>query len=304
MDEVEIFNRALSSNEIAAIFNAGSAGKCKPGTPPALACSLMPAAATNQVDQMHTVTVTVTTNGLPVQASVSFSVTGANSANSAGNVTDGNGQAQFTYTGHVAGTDTIRAIATLGELSTTCTATKVWIQPPAEVHDLAVVSLKAPKNINLKGAEPSLTKRVKVQIQNRSPHNETIPNLDTLRELVEVEIVSLGLCSAPEAVLIPGPPNVVPRTLKPKQKLNVFFNVTFTEACDPMKGAGHEDFSYRARVHHTALDGNPDTHPADDECPRAALPGGTDSNPDPSKPLKDTGCAGNAPVLTDVFIKQ
>lgn len=31
IDEAEIFNRALSANEIQAIFNAGSAGKCKPG---------------------------------------------------------------------------------------------------------------------------------------------------------------------------------------------------------------------------------------------------------------------------------
>src|SRR5262249_7843007 len=35
IDEFEIFNRALSSNEVAAIFNAGSAGKCKPECVPA-----------------------------------------------------------------------------------------------------------------------------------------------------------------------------------------------------------------------------------------------------------------------------
>jgi hypothetical protein len=29
VDEVEILNRALSASEIQAIFNAGSAGKCK-----------------------------------------------------------------------------------------------------------------------------------------------------------------------------------------------------------------------------------------------------------------------------------
>ncbi len=37
IDEAEVFNRALSSNEVAAIFNAGSAGKCKP-TGCALTC--------------------------------------------------------------------------------------------------------------------------------------------------------------------------------------------------------------------------------------------------------------------------
>lgn len=41
IDEVEIFNRALSQAEIQAIFNAGSAGKCKPGcqTPLVLTCA-------------------------------------------------------------------------------------------------------------------------------------------------------------------------------------------------------------------------------------------------------------------------
>ncbi|MEP6699273.1 MAG: LamG-like jellyroll fold domain-containing protein [Verrucomicrobiota bacterium] len=34
MDEVEVFNRALVSTEVAAIFNAGSAGKCRSCTPP------------------------------------------------------------------------------------------------------------------------------------------------------------------------------------------------------------------------------------------------------------------------------
>ncbi len=33
-DEVEFFSRALSADEIAAIYNAGSAGKCRPCTPP------------------------------------------------------------------------------------------------------------------------------------------------------------------------------------------------------------------------------------------------------------------------------
>jgi hypothetical protein len=34
IDEVGIYNRALSSAELQAIFNAGSAGKCNPGHPP------------------------------------------------------------------------------------------------------------------------------------------------------------------------------------------------------------------------------------------------------------------------------
>jgi len=34
IDEVELFNRALSQSEIQLIVNAGSAGKCKQGTRP------------------------------------------------------------------------------------------------------------------------------------------------------------------------------------------------------------------------------------------------------------------------------
>jgi hypothetical protein len=110
-------------------------------------------------------------------------------------------------------------------------------------------------------------------------------------------------CSNATVVLHNGPPNKT-KTLKPKQKLTVTFDVTFSCANDPDKGEGHEDFRYLALVHHEAIDGNPDTHPEDDGCPRAALLGGTDSNPDPAKPLKDTGCAGGVDVKTDVFLKQ
>jgi hypothetical protein len=44
VDELEIFNRALSQTEIQAIVNADSAGKCKPATPPpATTCTAPPA---------------------------------------------------------------------------------------------------------------------------------------------------------------------------------------------------------------------------------------------------------------------
>ena len=82
---------------------------------------------------------------------------------------------------------------------------------------------------------------------------------------------------------------------------SVTFDVTYNCANDPLKGAGHEDFRYFATVHHEAIDGQTDTHTADDNCPRAALPGGTDPNPDGK--IKDTGCAGGVDVKTDVFIK-
>ena len=42
IDEVEIFNRALDTSEIAAIYNAGSAGKCKPSPSPTPATTPTP----------------------------------------------------------------------------------------------------------------------------------------------------------------------------------------------------------------------------------------------------------------------
>ncbi len=202
------------------------------------------------------------------------------------------------------GTTTVTCAAVDTSANTnTCTFNVIVSEAPPEVHDLAIIRLKVPKNINLKGAEPSLTKRVVVQIQNRSPHNETITNLS---ELVQVTLTNLKDSEgcAPGAVLIAGVPNQPGRVLKPKQKMNIFLNVTFTGGCvpDAMKGVGHEDFSYRAVVNHAALDGNADTHAADDDCPRAALPGGVDNAAGLN--IKDTGCAGGVDLKTDVFTKQ
>lgn len=148
------------------------------------------------------------------------------------------------------------------------------------VHDLAVLSVHPIKNINLKAAKPALTKRVKVQIQNLSPHSETFTNLTQLANLVTVTLsnVQNSGCTPPTADLIQGPPNK-PKTIKPNGKLNVFFNVTYSTNCvpDSHKGSGHEDFSYTAHVNHGAIDGNPDTNPANDTL--------------------------DADVLTDVFLK-
>jgi hypothetical protein len=90
--------------------------------------------------------------------------------------------------------------------------------------------------------------------------------------------------------------------------LNIFFDVTFTQTCvpDPLKGRGHEDFTWFARVHHDALDGKPDTHPECDVCPRAPVP-----EPNPNGKIKDKGCGAAAghglfgnPLLTDLFLKR
>jgi hypothetical protein len=142
-----------------------------------------------------------------------------------------------------------------------------------------------------------------------------IPDLATLAALVEVQAAALGAgCAAPVAILIPGKPNKVPRTIKPKKKVTVVFTVSFGCAGDPLKTTnkdpGHDDVRWTATVHHTALDGTPDAHAADDLCPRPTLPGGVDPRPEPSHPIKDKGCGGKLPdktlgadVTTDVVVK-
>lgn len=179
-----------------------------------------------------------------------------------------------------------------------------------EVHDMAVISLKAPKKITLSETKPSQTKKVKISIQNRSAHTETIANMGVLTNLVTLTIESLGACPNPVTVL--EPPKSFPVMLASKKKLNLTFNVTIDCANDPAANSssstGHEDYNYIATVHHEAIDGKPDTHLIDDACPHGPLPGGVDPNPDGS--IKDKGCGGKnpdgtlgAPVVTDVTIK-
>lgn len=168
-------------------------------------------------------------------------------------------------------------------------------------HDLSVATVKVPKTVNLTAAKPSVTKRLIVQIQNLSDHDELISDFDTLGRLLQVTVTSRGECAAPSAVLVAGPPNTIPATLGPGEKMNVFFDVTFTRECmnDPLKfnkrtGEG-ADFEYTVTVNHAALYGEADTNPDNDDCPR-----------DPNPATKDKGCGGKGPdgaLLTDVVEK-
>jgi hypothetical protein len=150
---------------------------------------------------------------------------------------------------------------------------------PVDTLDLAVVTVKAPRTVKL-SAGSSVTRRVKVQIQNRSSQDKQI---DTLTGLVSLVAESLATnCPNAQVVLHAGKPNPpTPLVLKPGKKLSVFFDVTFDCANDGAKGIGHEDFRYEATL-------NPaDQDSSNDVCPR---PPGAD----------DTGCAE---VKTDVVVK-
>lgn len=150
---------------------------------------------------------------------------------------------------------------------------------------------------------PSATKLVVVDIQNRGQLNDTVPDLDTLARLVSVQVESLGTnCAAPTATLVPGPPNRVPRTLKPFQHMDVYFDVTYSCANDPLRGRGHEDYRYIARVNRAVLDGNLDTDPTNNVCPRNPVIG-------PDGVVIDPGCGARTPggklgadILTDVVV--
>lgn len=169
------------------------------------------------------------------------------------------------------------------------------------VHDLAVTAIGAPVTVTLTNRKPVQTWPVKVQIQNRSPHPETIADVSMLGNLISLGAYSLDtwLCPDP-SVSLASAQKAFPVTLKPKQKLTVNFEVTFDCAVDAAKSTkkdpGHDDYRYEAAVNHPALDGNADAHPDDDICPRAAL--GPDPWPDGK--IEDKGCDE---VMTDVVLK-
>ncbi len=278
--------------------------------PSAVSCSLVPALATNRVGTTHRVTSTITTNGAPVAGvTADFNViSGPNSGTNGSGVTDGAGQAAFSYSGSETGTDTIQVSGMINSLSFTCAATKVWLA--TGVNDLAVISVKAPKTIALTAKKTSQTRSVRVTIQNRGDHDESLASVDMLSRMVTLALESAGTnCVAPRAQLFAGlPPGPLPVALKPKRKLNVIFRVIFDCGSGPLMRPSHVVFRYVATVHHEAIDGQPDSHPVDDTCPRDALPGGVDPYPDGK--IQDNGCGGKkpdgtrgAPVITDVVIR-
>jgi hypothetical protein len=157
-------------------------------------------------------------------------------------------------------------------------------------NDLALVSVKVPKKVTLSASHPSVTKPVKVTIQNLGSQELSIPDLATLGNLVPLTIESLGFCPAPIPVL-QSPKKGLPVTLGRKKKLTVVYNVTFDCPNDGDSGNGHEDFRYTASVEVSALGDGSDANPANDGCPRA---GSSD----------DKGCNKGADALTDVIAKD
>jgi hypothetical protein len=154
------------------------------------------------------------------------------------------------------------------------------------VRNLAVMKLKAPKKIILKGLP--VVKPVTVTVQNRGTELENI-TADT----VKLDVISLGACASSSAAIIS--PAAFPVTLAPKKKLNVKFSVTYECANDPLpttKTEPHWDYRYEA-----SLAGG-DNNAQDDICPRN--PSGSDNGCGGKKPDKTLG----ADVLTDIVEKE
>jgi hypothetical protein len=184
-------------------------------------------------------------------------------------------------------------------------------------HDISILSIKAPKTITLSATKPSQTKFVIVAIQNQSLEAEIIPDAATLGNLLQLTVQSVGACPNLTATLHNGPPQAVfPITLASKQKLNVYFEVTFDLDCvnHPEKAAKGDptnaDYSYVATLDHSALDGEADADAHDDICPRSVTPP-YEVDPNPDGTIKDKGCGGKKPdktlgadVFTDVVVKQ
>jgi hypothetical protein len=155
----------------------------------------------------------------------------------------------------------------------------------AQAHDFAITALKAPKSLRVATGVPS-TAKITVELQNRSSHSEVIDDLAQLGDLVALAVMPSGPgCGAAPVALDPNSAKKLPIELASKKKLKVTFNATIS--------CSATDYVVDAAVDHSALDGLPDSHPADDVCPRGALPGGVDPNPDGS--VKDKGCGAKLP---------
>ena len=273
-------------------------------TPPTIACTVAPFTATNVVGATHTLTATVTSNGVGrAGVTVTFGVIGGPNAGKTGTaITTAKGQAKFTYTGTGGvGADTIRASATVGGILASALAFEVWTPTP---HDLTITKLTVTKLITLTTAKPIQTKPVKITFKNLSAHAETITDATMLSNLLNLTIESLSNCPAPAYIVSPRTAASLPRTVKPKQSFTAQFDVAYDCANDTRKSTpadpGHEDFRYTAKVNHAALDGIADNNPGNNDCPRP-----------PNLAIGDKGCGSidtathqlGAALITDVFVK-
>ena len=182
------------------------------------------------------------------------------------------------------------------------------------IHDLAVTMIEAPLFLDMTPDNPSEARVVSVGILNRSDHDEVI-NPDKHRGnglttgLVRLKVTVIDndneRCEPAKVVIRPpAPVDRAPTRIKTMQGYGVTFDVTYRctnprprDSKDPTPW----DYSYSATVHHEVLDGNPDSDPSDDICPRQPAPSKRD--------IQDKGCGWKlrgqpfGPNVTDVVLK-
>lgn len=163
----------------------------------------------------------------------------------------------------------------------------------SDIHDLAITNITAPALVNFTKKIASKIIPVKVTIQNRGIYPEMITDASMLNNLISLSTTSLGSCPNPAPVLTSVSPNKYPITLKPKSSLTATYNMTFDCVNDRLKSTPkdphHHDYSFRATVDHSAIDGIADGHSADDTCPRTVAPPYL-LDPYPDGTIKDKGC--------------
>ena len=126
----------------------------------------------------------------------------------------------------------------------------------AEINDLAVLDVKAPKSVGVP-VGGSASKKISVEIENMGNHPERIADLATLAALVTLDVTPTGMGCSPAAVALdPKAGQKLPLELEPGKTLKVPFVATI--------GCADSDYVAEATVDHTALDGLPDSDPADD----------------------------------------
>jgi hypothetical protein len=154
--------------------------------------------------------------------------------------------------------------------------------------DLAVTKVRAPGRVTTGTMRP-----VRVRIQNRCSYTLTIPDAGKLAGMVQLNMESPGTCPLPLTALADR--KQWPVRLRPKQSMNVVFQVTFDCANDPQRNEAG-DFAFGATATLAVLDGFDDQHVTDDRCPRNVT-GADEVDEFPDGKIRDRGCAR---AITDV----
>ncbi len=172
-DTGDVYRFDIASGAVISHFNTGTGPNTVFGltvrgehTAATYSIDLEPKTATNQVGKTHTLQAHLTRGSIDqVGKTVHFEVTGANSA-SGDRITDGSGVATFSYTGTVAGSDTITASFDAnsdGTPEATDAASKTWVKADttltvepgtSDFNDPGTVSATLTSN---RGPEPGQT---------------------------------------------------------------------------------------------------------------------------------------------------